>query len=80
VQSPWHAIGLNSPEITGLFPTPSTIDESSIQRALEAIAVIKSKIGQDNTYLTPQIVAVKVDEAPQLNKSVGSVTLKDRLR
>jgi hypothetical protein len=60
------ALGVNSPEITTLFPTPSDINETSIQKALEALAAIKSKIGDDATSLTPQVVAVKVTDASAL--------------
>jgi hypothetical protein len=54
------ALGMSSPEITALFPLPSVIVETSIQRALEAIAVIKSKLGDTATTLTPQFVAVRI--------------------
>jgi hypothetical protein len=54
------ALGMSSPEITALFPLPSVIDETSIQRALEAIAVIKSKLSDTATTLTPQFVAVRI--------------------
>jgi len=53
-------VGMDSPEITNLFPTPSTIDETSIGKALEAIAAIKSKLSDAGTTLTPQLVAIRV--------------------
>jgi hypothetical protein len=54
------ALVMSSPEITALFPLPSVIDETSIQRALEAIAVITSKLGDTATTLTPQFVTVRI--------------------
>lgn len=65
-----HALGINSPEITTLFPTPSTIDETSIQKALEALAVIKSKLGDSATNLTPQVIAIRVDDSKVLEKTL----------
>lgn len=64
-----HALGLNSPEITTLFPTPSTIDETSIQKTLEALAAIKSKLGDQATNITPQIVAVRFNDANILERT-----------
>lgn len=55
-------LGISSPEIISLFPTPSTIDETSIQKALEALAAIKAKIGDDATRITPQIIAIKIEK------------------
>jgi hypothetical protein len=52
-----ECIGINSDEITLLFPTPSQIDETTIQKALEAVASIKSKINDPKTKLDPQEVA-----------------------
>ena len=52
-----QVMGMNSPDITMLFPTPSQIDETSIQRALEAMAAIKAKVADANTTLSPQIIA-----------------------
>jgi hypothetical protein len=67
-------LGLQSPEITTLFPTPSEINETSIQKSLEALAAIKSKIGDNATLLTPQIVSVKTQNAG----SKMAVILDDR--
>jgi hypothetical protein len=60
-------MGLYSADITTLFPTPSDINETSIQKALEAMAAIKSKIGDNATSLTPQIVAIKVTNPKALD-------------
>jgi hypothetical protein len=51
------ALGLSSQDIRTLFPTPSQIDETSIQKALEALAAIKAKIGDTATHLDPQLIA-----------------------
>ncbi len=55
-------IGIDSSEISQLFPMPSQVNETSIQKVLESVAAIKSKLNDKNTRLTPQIVAVKLAE------------------
>jgi hypothetical protein len=57
-----HALGMSSPDLTTLFPMPSTIDETAIQKALEALAAIKAKLGDSATKLTPQVIAIKVEK------------------
>jgi hypothetical protein len=69
-------LGVNSPEITMLFPTPSDINETSIQRALEALAAIKSKIGDDKTILTPQVIALKITDEEAFETSQFKRRLK----
>jgi hypothetical protein len=39
-----YVIGIDSPDVIQLFPTPTTIDQTSIQKTLEAVASIKAKI------------------------------------
>lgn len=63
------ALGIQSPDITNLFPTPSTIDETSIQKALEALAAIKSKLGDEATNITPQVIAIRIDDSAMLERS-----------
>jgi hypothetical protein len=69
-----QVMGMNSPDITMLFPTPSQIDETSIQRALEALAAIKSKIGDKATTLSPQLLAWRPKDMAAL--TVASVRLQ----
>jgi len=52
-------IGIESHQITDLVPSPSEISPTSIQNALQAIATIKAKIYDNETYLFPQVLAVK---------------------
>ncbi len=54
-------IGIDPKEISNIFSGSSTIDETSIQKSLEALAVIRSRLSDVNTRLTPQIVSVKDD-------------------
>jgi len=70
-----QTIGLSSAEITSLFPTPSTIDETSIQKALEAIAAIKAKIEDAATSLSPQLLAWRLLDDGSLKSSLAK-TLK----
>jgi hypothetical protein len=42
-----------------LILTPSQIDQTSIQKSLEALAGIKARISDDNTHLDPQLLWVK---------------------
>jgi len=51
--------GIGSTDIGNLFVTSAKIDESSIQKTLEAMAAIKAKIPDSGTTLTPYILAVK---------------------
>jgi hypothetical protein len=52
-------IGIDSPDVTNLIPLTSEIDQTSIQSALQALASIKTKISDDDTRLTPHVVALK---------------------
>jgi hypothetical protein len=54
------SIGMISKEIQALFPSSTKIDETSIQKALESIATIKSKIYETSTSRVPQIISVLV--------------------
>lgn len=53
------AIGVNSPDIINLFPTPAKIDDTAIQKALEALAAIQIKMADPGTTLTPHVTAVR---------------------
>lgn len=50
-------IGIDSPDIINLTPLTATIDQTSIQSALQALASIKSKINDPSITITPHIVA-----------------------
>jgi hypothetical protein len=52
-------IGIESADIGNLVVTSSQIDETSIQKTLEAMAAIKAKIPEPATRLTPYLLAVK---------------------
>jgi len=52
-------IGIESHQITDLVPSPSEISPTSIQNTLQAIATIKAKIYDTDTYIYPQVLAVK---------------------
>lgn len=58
-----EAIGLTSQEIQNLLPgiMPS-IDETSIQSALESMAAVKAKIGESETKIGARVLAVKMTE------------------
>ncbi|MCA7969716.1 hypothetical protein LGM42_07385 [Burkholderia sp. AU39826] len=53
------SIGIRVPGGSGPILSNTAIDESSIQKTLESIAVIQSKIGDPSTKLDPQLLAVK---------------------
>ena len=62
------SIGIRLAGNAGPILTNATIDESSIQKTLEAIAVIESKIADSTTVLDPQLLSVKPtapDATPQ---------------
>lgn len=50
-------IGIDSPDVTNLIPLTSTIDQTSIQSALQALASIKTKLNDLDMEITPHIVA-----------------------
>ncbi len=54
-----ESIGIRVPGNAGPILSNTTIDESSIQKTLESIAVIQSKIADTSTVLDPQVLAVK---------------------
>jgi len=53
------SIGIRIAGNAGPILSNTTIDESSIQKTLEAIAVIQSKIADPTTYLDPQLIEIK---------------------
>ncbi|ROR97881.1 hypothetical protein EDC56_3548 [Sinobacterium caligoides] len=57
-----RAIGVTSKEIQDLLPgSLPNLDESSIQRALEAMAAVKTKIHDTNTSVQPRIMSVSLN-------------------
>lgn len=52
-------VGIDSPDVINLVPLSSEIDQTSIQTALQALASIKAKIGDQSTTLTPHLIAFK---------------------
>ncbi len=65
-----RAIGVTSKEIQDLLPgSLPNLDESSIQRALEAMAAVKTKIHDPETSVQPRIMAVAMNEEKMLDKA-----------
>ncbi|HTU67062.1 MAG TPA: hypothetical protein VMF52_14030 [Steroidobacteraceae bacterium] len=61
-----RAIGVTSTDIDSLLPgTLPTINESSIQTALEAMAAVKAKFRERETVVSPRHVAVELVESTQ---------------
>lgn len=59
-----RAIGVTSTDIDALLPgTLPTINESSIQSALEAMAAVKAKFRESDTVVTPRHVAIELFES-----------------
>ncbi|MBI3777859.1 MAG: hypothetical protein HY274_02930 [Gammaproteobacteria bacterium] len=50
-------IGIDSKDVTNLIPLTASIDQSSIQAALQALASIKTKLWETTT-ITPHLVAI----------------------
>lgn len=50
-------IGMDSNDITLAMPFTSDVSEGSIQSIIEALAVIKAKLHDQNTTLEPQFIA-----------------------
>jgi len=51
-----EVIGMDSPDITNLIPLTSSIDQTSIQAVLQAMASIKAKLNDDKTVIKPHVV------------------------
>lgn len=58
-------VGIDSEAVTNLIPLTSEIDETSIQSALQALASIKSKLWEDDTTITPHIIAIRQSKPNQ---------------
>jgi len=65
-------IGMDSPEITQLFPMPSQIDETSVMKAMEALAAIKAKLNDPGTFITPHILAVRNEQGEDWKEVAGT--------
>jgi hypothetical protein len=65
-----RAIGVTSKEIQDLLPgSLPNLDESSIQRALESMAAVKTKIHDAGTSVQPRIMAVALIEKNMVQKA-----------
>ena len=51
-------IGINSTSITNLYPSIPEINPTTIQEALKQTAVIKSKVGDKETFIIPDVIGV----------------------
>jgi hypothetical protein len=72
------SIGIRIAGNAGPILTNATIDETSIQKTLESIAVIQSKIADDTTMLDPQLLAVKPTAAAVRPTDVAKKLLAGR--
>ena len=50
-------IGISSPEVGMAMPFTADLSESSIQRVIEAMAVVKSRMFDSNTVIQPQLIS-----------------------
>lgn len=53
-----QTLGVSGPEVSGLIPMPSAINESTIQNSILSLASIKAKLYDDETQVTPRVVGV----------------------
>jgi hypothetical protein len=68
-------VGIDSEAVTNLIPLTSKIDETAIQSALQALASIKSKLWDNDTTITPHIVAIrqsKPNQGTEIRKQVST--------
>ncbi len=52
-------VGIDSENVTNLIPLTSEIDQTSIQTALQSLASIKSKLWEEETTITPHLIAFR---------------------
>jgi hypothetical protein len=72
-------IGIDSADVTNLIPLTSEIDQTSIQSALQALASIKAKIHEENTVITPHLVAINQEKPGNVQK-IKEMTTKGYAR
>ena len=53
-----QTLGVSGEGVSGLIPVPGRIDDSTIQNAIVALGSIKAKLYEDDTRLTPRVVAI----------------------
>jgi hypothetical protein len=73
-------VGIDSEAVTNLIPLTSKIDETAIQSALQALASIKSKLWEDDTTITPHIIAIrqsKPDQEAKIRKQASTYMKSD---
>ncbi len=63
--------GIGSQKINGLIPTTSDLSPSSISNGLQAISTIKSHIYDEETIISPQILAYSKNDNNITEKSVN---------
>lgn len=75
-------IGIDSEAVTNLIPLTSEIDQTAIQAALQALASIKTKIYEEDTKLTPHLVAIRQTKAglTQRIKETATTSVRGTLR
>lgn len=69
-------MGIESEEVTATFPVNGEITPTSIQSALQAMAVVKQAIYDKDTHLTPQVLEVKyTQEYCESATGMGELTM-----
>lgn len=53
-----QTLGISGENISAVIPMPSEINTTTIQNAILALGMIKAKIYEDNTTITPRVVGV----------------------
>lgn len=69
-------MGIESEEVTAVFPVNAEITPTSIQTALQALAVVKGAIYDKDTHLTPQVLQIKyTQEYTDQAAGLGELTM-----
>lgn len=69
-------MGIESEEVTATFPVNAEITPTSIQTALQAMAVVKQAIYDKDTHLTPQVLEIKyTQEFCEAAVGMGELTM-----
>lgn len=58
-------IGISSPDVGMAMPFTADLSEAAVQRVIEAMAVVKSKMFDDKTVIQPQLLSRVECEAPK---------------
>lgn len=74
------SIGMHDPEITSSIPLPSEISAAAIQSVMQAMSVIKYKIYDQTTALSPQIVGIRAVKEGTTLQDLNNIVMRHHVQ